>query len=92
MAQGDSYDFLGRSVEMRLEQKLREGRRRALGKVTRCRVTLTLEGGATRDEVFQTTPTLGQVVERIGANAAVVALAVQRQNMYATERMIIPTR
>jgi hypothetical protein len=92
MTKNDRFDFLGRSVSARMEQKLREGRRRALGAVASCRVTLTLDDGVTREELFQSTPTFREVVERIGMDTTVVSLAVARQKMASKARMVVPAR
>lgn len=62
-----------------LEATGRAGRRRALSVIQECRVLLTEDGENTWEEVFDRPPTIAQLMTRVGADAFVVAVSMQRR-------------
>lgn len=72
-------DRLVSETSDRLGETGRIGRRRALSVIQECRVLLTEDGKDTWEEVFDRPPTLGQLMMRVGANAFVVAVNMQRR-------------
>lgn len=82
-------DRLSTEVGRRLSQKAREGRRRALARISRCCVTVTSDGRTTREVWFDQTPTLGQLVSRVGPDCYVVGIAMRRRSLRERIRMAL---
>jgi hypothetical protein len=70
----------------RLTWRARLRRRRAIETITECCVTVTEDGHTTWQEVFPRPPTLGDLVERVGKGAFVVAVTMRRKSLRARVR------
>ncbi|MEZ5778124.1 MAG: hypothetical protein R3E44_07160 [Paracoccaceae bacterium] len=75
----DLIDRLSSETGRRLADSARAGRRRVLPKITQCCVTVTSDGRAVQDEYFESAPTLGELVDRVGPEAYVVSVAIRRK-------------
>lgn len=85
----DLIDRLSSEAGRRLSDKARAGRRRALARISRCCVTVTSDGKSTREVWFDQTPTLGQLVARLGAETYVVAVAMKRRPLRERIRLAL---
>lgn len=75
----DLIDRISTETGRRLSEKARAGRRRALARISRCCVTVTRDGQTTQEIFFEQTPTLGQIVARVGPECYVVSVAMKRR-------------
>ncbi|MCB2124763.1 MAG: hypothetical protein H6897_08820 [Rhodobacteraceae bacterium] len=82
-------DRLSTEVGRRLSDKARAGRRRALARISRCCVTVTDDGRTTREVWFDQTPTLGQLVARLGPECYVVSIAMKRRPLRERIRLAL---
>ncbi len=85
----DLIDRLSSETGRRLTDRARAGRRRALAGISRCCVTVTLDGQSTREEYFEATPTLGQIIARVGPDAFVVSIAMKRRPLRERIRLAL---
>ncbi|GAB4383653.1 hypothetical protein [Albidovulum sp.] len=63
----------------RLAERARLGRRRALQHISACCVTVTTDGEHTWEEYFDKTPTLSEIVKRVGGDVFIVSLGMKRK-------------
>ncbi len=70
----DRFDYRGRVLAQRMDDDLRERRRAALKAASKVSVQITSDGQSVRELIFDTPPTLAQLVERAGAEAFVLAI------------------
>lgn len=70
----DRYDYQSRALAQRMEDGLRERRRVALKTASKVSVQITRDGQSVSELIFDTPPTLAQLVERAGADAFVLAI------------------
>jgi hypothetical protein len=82
-------DRLSSEAGRRLTDKARAGRRRALAKISRCCVTVTSDGKTTQDMFFDQTPTLGQIVARVGPECYIVAIGMKRRPLRERIRLAL---
>lgn len=82
-------DRLSTEVGRRLSDKARAGRRRALARISRCCVTVTSDGRSTREVWFDETPTLGQLVARLGPDCYVVSIVMKRRPLRERIRLAL---
>lgn len=85
----DLIDRLSSEAGRRLADKARAGRRRALARISRCCVTVTRDGKTTREVLFDETPTLGELVARVGPDCYVVNIAMKRRPLRERIRLAI---
>lgn len=85
----DLIDRLSSEAGRRLTDKARAGRRRALARISRCCVTVTSDGKTTREVFFDETPTLGELVDRVGPDCYVVNIAMKRRPLRERIRLAI---
>ncbi len=72
-------DRLSSETGRRLMERARTGRRRALAKISRFCVTVTMDGQTTREELFDRTPTVAQILDRVGPEAFIVSIGMKRR-------------
>ena len=77
----DLIDRLSSETGRMLTERARDGRRRALSKITGVVVTVTRDGYKTWEEHFDRPPTVGRLIERVGPGAFVVAVAMRRRSL-----------
>lgn len=77
-------DRLNAEAMLRMAQKVRAGRRRALSSISRCCVVLTDDG---REVIFDQPPTIGQLEARVGPDAWVVSVKMRRVPQSARQRL-----
>lgn len=70
----DRYDYQSRALAQRMADGLRERRRVALKAASKVSVQITRDGQSVSELIFDTPPTLAQLVERAGADAFVLAI------------------
>ena len=80
---------LSTEVGRRLKEHARLGRRMALARISRFCVTVTMDGDRTQDEYFDRTPTLAEIVERVGAEAYVVSIGMKRRSLRERIRLAL---
>jgi len=85
----DLIDRLSSEAGRRLSDKARAGRRRALARISRCCVTITRDGQTTQEVFFDQTPTLGQLVARLGADCYIVSIAMKRRSLRERIRLAL---
>ena len=73
----------------RLMERAREGRKAAVAKISHCCVTVTRDGRTLREEMFDKTPTLGQIVDRVGPECYVVSVEMRRQSLRQRARLLL---
>jgi hypothetical protein len=73
----------------RLSARAREGRRQAVAKISHCCVTVTRDGRSTREEIFDKTPTLGQLMARVGPDYYVVSISMRHQSLRQRARLLL---
>ena len=69
---------LNSETGQRLLDVARAGRKRALSLITKCCVVVTDDGYQTREVVFASTPTLRQLMDRVGGEVFVVSVQMRR--------------
>ncbi|MCU9847632.1 hypothetical protein OEZ60_06395 [Defluviimonas sp. WL0024] len=82
-------DRLSSEAGRRLNETARAGRRRALGSISRCCVTVTTDGTTMREEFFDVTPTIGEISARVGGGAYVVSIAMRRKPLRERIRLML---
>ena len=82
-------DRLSSETGRRLMERARSGRRRALARISRCCVTVTLDGKATREEIFDHTPTISQILDRVGPEAFIVSIGMRRRPLRERIRLAL---
>ncbi len=82
-------DRLSTETGRRLSERARDGRKRALARISRFCVTVTTDGKRTREEYFDQTPTLGQITARVGPDAYVVSIAMKRRSLRERIRLAL---
>lgn len=70
----DRWDYLGRVREQRLEQEARDRRQAAIRAAARVSVQVATAGGVVRELLFDEPPTLAELIEMAGGNAAVLSV------------------
>lgn len=70
----DRYDYQSRALAQRMADELRGRRRAALKAASKVSVQITRDGRSVSELIFDTPPTLAQLVERAGADAFVLAI------------------
>lgn len=74
-------DRLSTETGRRLAHEARRGRRRALSRISHFVVTVTFDGVATEDLIFDAAPTVGQIAARAGKDAFIVAICMKRKSL-----------
>ena len=82
----DRYDFIGRARQRNLQESLRERRRLAVQALTEYCVKVTRDGRTVDELVFDTRPTLAQLVERAGQDATVVSIESMKRTVLVAGR------
>lgn len=72
---------LSTETGQRLTAQARRGRRKALSQISHFVVTITHDGVATEELIFEAAPTLGQIAARAGDGAFIVAIAMKRKSL-----------
>lgn len=85
----DLIDRLSTEAGRRLSDTARAGRRRALARISRCCVTITRDGKTTQEVFFDETPTLGQIVARVGLDCYVVSVGMKRRSLRERIRLAL---
>jgi len=74
----DRYDYLGRLHRTRMEERMRERREVALRAASKVRVQITRDGTTVDELLFDTPPTLADLIARAGSDAFVLAIGRAR--------------
>ena len=82
-------DRLSCEANRRLSDTARANRRRTLSKLSCCCVTVTNDGVTTEDVIFDETPTIGQIADRVGPDFYVVSVGMKRRPMRDRFRMAL---
>ncbi len=82
-------DRLSSETGRRLMERARTGRRRALSKISRCCVTITLDGQTTREVLFDRTPTIAQILDQVGPEAFIVSVGMKRRPLRERIRLAL---
>jgi hypothetical protein len=77
----DLIDRLSTEAGRKLTNRAREGRRRALERITSFVVIVTHDGVTTWEEVFDRPPTLEQIAARVGSGAFVLGMKRRRKSL-----------
>jgi hypothetical protein len=85
----DLIERLSTETGRMMIDRARQGRRRALARISRVCVTVTTDGKTTREELFDKTPTLGDIVERVGPDAFIVSIGMQRKSLRERIRLAL---
>lgn len=85
----DLIDRLSTETGRRLGDLARRRRKQALARLTRHFVVVTDDGITTRETMFEQPPTLGQLIDRVGADVFVVAVRLQRKSLRARVRQAL---
>ncbi len=85
----DLIERLSTETGRRLSERARQGRRAALARISRCCVTVTTDGTRTHEEYFEETPTLGQIMQRVGPEAFIVSITMKRQPLRERIRLAL---
>ena len=70
----DRYDYRGRVLSRRMTEAMRERRQAALKGASKVCVQVTSDGQTISELIFDTPPTLAELVNRAGAGAFVLAI------------------
>ncbi|MGC1429262.1 MAG: hypothetical protein WA822_11790 [Albidovulum sp.] len=73
----------------RLNASARVGRRRALAGISRFCVTVTVDGTTTHDVLFDRTPTMGELMDRVGPKAYLVSVGMKRRPLRERLRLAL---
>ena len=82
-------DRLSNETGRRMSDRARAGRRGALSMISRWCVTVTTDGDATREEYFDSAPTIGEINERVGGDAFVVTVGMRRRPLRERLRLML---
>ncbi len=85
----DLIERLSTETGRMMIDRARQGRRRALAHISRFCVTVTTDGKTTREELFDDTPTLGDIVERVGPDAFIVSISMKRKSLRERIRLAL---
>ncbi|PPB80169.1 hypothetical protein LV82_02041 [Albidovulum inexpectatum] len=85
----DLIDRLSTEAGRRLTARARRGRIKALAQISRICVTYTRDGQTRAEEMFDTTPTLGDLYERIGPDAYIVSITMRRRSLRERLRLAL---
>ncbi len=82
-------DRLSRETGRRLIEHARTGRRRAVASISRCCVTVTLDGQTTREVLFEHTPTIAQIFDRVGPGVFIVSIGMKHRPLRERIRLAL---
>lgn len=85
----DLINRLSTETGRRLMSRARDGRRRAVAKISHCCVTVTRDGKNTQEEMFDKTPTLGELVARVGPDFYVVSIMMKQKSLRQRARLLL---
>lgn len=83
-------DRLSSETGRRLVEKARKGRRRAVSRISKFAVTVTHDGVATEELIFDRAPTLAEIAARVGDQAFVVSVRLKRKGLRERARLLLP--
>ncbi|MCB2128576.1 MAG: hypothetical protein KDE03_05735 [Rhodobacteraceae bacterium] len=82
-------DRLSSETGLRMTERARQGRRRALATISGFCVTVTTNGQSTQDVLFDAVPTIGQIAARVGPDAFIVSVAMKRRPLRERLRLAL---
>ena len=85
----DLINRLSTETGRRLLERARSGRQRAVAKISQCCVTVTRDGKNTHEEMFERTPTIGEVVARVGPDHYVVSIVMKHKSLRQRARLLL---
>lgn len=85
----DLIERLSTETGRRMIDHARHGRIRALAHISRVCVTVTRDGRTTREELFDQTPTLGDIIDRVGPEAFIVSIKMKRKSLRERIRLAL---